>query len=162
MLNYLTTIIVLTVGLALVFSIVWNRLVPHLGARLMTTTTSIEFPLCKSIQLELKKSDRPKRVILKFNKSVGFYGGNISLKNGESEISHYKLPVLPEYRNKFFGFYNEDIPRQTNTVIMPLRNYKSDCPLVLNLNLNHNIQTPKLRNALDVTPEEEIEIVVCG
>ena len=107
-------------------------------------------------------SDRPKRVILKFNKSIGFYGGNISLKNGESEISHYKLPVLPEYGNKFFGFYNEDIPRQTNTVIMPLRGYKSDCPLVLNLSLNHNVQTSKLREALDVASGEEIEIMVRG
>jgi hypothetical protein len=161
MLNFFITLLILAVGLALIFSILWNRLVPHLGVLLKTINARIQFPVSKTILLELKNTDNPKRVILKFNKSVGFYSGEICLKNGAIEIKH-KLPILPEYRNKFLKFYNEDIPRQTNTVIIPLQNHKADFPLTLSLNLNHNIQNPKLKDALDVTDEEEIEILVRG
>lgn len=162
MLNFLLIVLILAVGLALISSILWNRLVPHLGTCLIKTKAHIQFPLSKSILLELKKTDNPKRVILKFNKSIGFYNGEINLRNGESEIGRRKLPILPEYRNNFFKFYNEDIPRQTNTVIILLQNYKAAYPLILNLNLNHNIQSSKLKEALDVVDNEEIEVFVRG
>jgi hypothetical protein len=161
-LTTLTTCLVLLVGLSLVYSIMRNRLATYIGVCLTTTTAHIQFPQTKSIELTLKKSDKPKLVILKFAKSTGFYGGEISLKNGGLKIASHTLPILPEYRNKFLGFYNEDIPRQTNTVVMSLPNYKTDLPLTLDLSLNHNVQDPKLRKAMKVTAEEDIEIFVRG
>ncbi|MGH7951996.1 MAG: hypothetical protein ACREFE_08765 [Limisphaerales bacterium] len=159
--NFCVALLLFVVGLSLVSSIMWNRLVPHLGVLLKSVNERIQFPVSKIIPLELKNTDNPKRVILKFSKSIGFYNGEICLKNGSNEIKR-KLPILPEYRGKFLKFYNEDIPRQTNTIIIPLKNYQTDSPLVLSLNLNHNIQNPELKNALDVSDEEEVEIAVRG
>ena len=162
MIDILTTIVILVVGLVLVVSIIWNRLVPHLGPCLMTASASVQFPLTKGIQLELNAVGTPKRVIIKCAKSIGFYNGDISVINGNAEIAHYTLPVLPEYRNKPLGFHNEDIPRKTDTIIMRLVSYNAESPLMLNLNLKQNVQNPKLRQALDVSSEETIEIMVRG
>jgi hypothetical protein len=159
LLDSLTTLLVLVVGLLLVLSIVLTWILPHVGSVL--TTMRIQPPFSKIVDLNIIKPSKPKRVILTFNKSVGFYNGNILVKNGNIEIGRCELPVRSEYTNKCFKFYNEDISRQSNIIIISIQNYMRNHPLTLIINLNQNVHDQLLSNALKAT-EDEITVVVRG
>jgi hypothetical protein len=162
LINTLTTVLVLVVGLLLVLSIIVNRLLPHMGSALVKTSINIGFPFSKSIDLEIAESDKPKRVILSFSKSVGYYNGKIVVKNGSLEVGNCELPVRPEYTNKTLKFYNEDVSRQTNVVIIRVRNCAVNQPLTLIFNLNQNVRDIDLKKRLSIADEDEIEIVISG
>lgn len=162
MLNTLATVLVLVVGLSLVVSIVVNRLLPHIGAALLETAMSVRFPFSKTVDLKIRESAKPKRVVLSFSKSVGFYNGKIVIKDGNREVGCCELPVRPEYTNKSLGFYNEDISRQSNVVVVRVQNHQADCPLTLVFNLNQNVHDPTLREKLQMADDEEIKIEVRG
>jgi len=143
-------------------SIFLNRLIPHIGSVLAKKSLIGQFPLTKTLDLEIKKPSKPERLILSFSTSAGFYNGKIVIKNGDLEAGRCELPFRVEYTNKTLGFYNEDISRQSNVIIISIQNYKADCPLTLDLNLNLNVRDPILRKKLDSDDQGEIKIEVRG
>ena len=166
MANSLTTILILVVGLSLVLSILLNRLIPHIGSVLLKKSLSVRFPFSKTVDLEIQERDKPKRVILFFGKSTGLYNGNVVIKNGNLEVGSCTLPVLPEYTGAIFGLFgkafNESVFRYSNTIIVRVQDYKADCPLTLDFNLNQNINNLALREKWKLTDEDEIKIEVRG
>jgi hypothetical protein len=166
LLNSLTTVLIFVVGFSLLVSIILRNVWPHIGSVLGRKTIHIQFPLFKTVDFEIEKQNRPKRIILFFGKSSGLYSGNVIIKNGVAEVGRYELPKLPEYTGAVLGLFgktvNRDLFRQSRTIIMSVQNYQPDHPLSLVFNLNENVQDAHLRDAYDLVGQDEISILVRG
>src|SRR5437899_8435765 len=104
-LNIVVTVLVLAVGLSLVFSIFYREMSSRTGVVLVKRSLQLRFPVSKSIELKPEQSGSPKRLILRFPRSVGFYNGRILLKCEGVEVGGDCLPVRPE-RTGMLKFYN--------------------------------------------------------
>jgi len=162
MINSITTLLVLIVGMSLVGSIAWNRLSPHVGFALLKTAIELTLPSSQTFDWELKGRGTPKRIVLSFNRSLGFYHGKILVKNGPRVVGGCELPARPEYTTTALGFYNEDISRQTNVASIRIRNYTAEYPLSLAFELDQNVGSPDLKARLDLSDQEKIKVVVSG
>lgn len=162
MLSVVSAVLVLVVGISLVVAIVLNRLAPHVGFALLKTAIKVRLPLSEAVDWEFKVRGKPKRVVLSFKRSLGFYSGSIVVKNGSATVGGCELPVRPEYTNKSLRFYNEDISRQTNVASLRIWSYAPEHPLTLALNLDQNVRDPDLKRKLNLSDDEEIGVVIFG
>src|SRR6266852_4261286 len=116
LLNSLTTVLILVVGLSLLFSIILRNVWPHIGSVLGRKIIQIQLPLSETVDFEIEKQNRPKRIILSFGQSSGLYNGNVIVKNGLAEVGRCELPKLPEHTGAILGLlgktFNRDILRQ--------------------------------------------------
>lgn len=163
--NLIVILAIVAAFIVLLF-IILKRLLIYLSSILSATTIQTSIPTSKTIRIELDKPSIPKVIILNFKQSFGLYNGVITVLNSNIEVGRFVLPILPEYTGSFFGIwgkmFNRNILRYNSAVIIHVKKFDSDHPLILDLKLDTNVHDSLFKKTYQITDSDEISIVVRG
>lgn len=132
-----------------------------LGSKLLSVELNcrLHTPQTFPIRVEHKK---PRWIILYFPRGVGFYNGEITVKNGNDQVGSIRLPVIEQFANKSLHIYNTVITRSKRVATIRISACTLQLPLSLTIHLNSNVLDSELVDQLKIAQEISIHATIRG
>jgi len=155
-----TAVLVVGAVLAVVSWTTWQH---RRLASLLRTRTKISLTQRTNTALgDLSPLGKPRRVVLKFSRSKGFFRGRVTVSDGLAAVAFTDLPELKEYSSAWLGTWNKNITTDTNIVLIEMPDSLPTSRLQIDFDLQSNVSDPDLIQRLKPSNEEEVDVEVRG
>ena len=111
---------------------------------------------------DLTRPGQPRRMIVMFAKSKGFFRGSVVLRVNGKETFSATLPAIEEYASRWFAIPNKAVTTDTNRVLLAIPKGLSVSTLEVEFALSTNVSDPVLKQKFMLPEEEEVDVEVRG